>query len=251
MRSSVNTPPPNRRRPTPPRILIVDDVEADARELGNTMVRRGYDLQVVQNSFSALDIAKSWKPHVAILDVNMPGMNGLELSKELRDYADNPIVIFVTSEKSNEMRRLCLEAGDDYITKPYDGENLLLRVRSNLRRYQKYREGSLEESEETSQMSEAGREGAPPDRALTPTEARLLSALIGGGGETVSRDKLLEAVWGDACAVNDNTLDINIRRLRTKIERNPRRPRIILTVRKAGYRVDIIEWRRSRDDRSR
>ena len=101
-----------------------------------------YDLEVVHNAFKALDIAKRWKPRVAILDVHMPGMNGLALSQRLKDCADDPIVIFVTSDDSNEMRRLCLEAGDDYITKPYDGENLLLRVRSNLRRYERYRKGA-------------------------------------------------------------------------------------------------------------
>jgi DNA-binding response OmpR family regulator len=235
----------------PTRILIVDDREADARELSNTMVRRGYDLEVVHNSFKALDIARRWKPQVAILDVNMPGMNGLILSQKLRECADDPIVIFVTSDDSNEMRRLCLESGDDYITKPYDGENLLLRVQCKLRRFDPNKSGALEGSEEMPHTHEPGTALTPHDDAFTPTETRLLNALIAGGGETVSRDELLAGVWGAPDYVNDNTLDRNIRRLRLKTEPDPQHPRIILTVRRAGYRFDLAEWRRARNDQSR
>lgn len=239
------------QRDAPPRILIVDDREADAREISNTMVSRGYDLEVAHNSFKALDIAKRWKPQVAILDVNMPGMNGLVLCQRLREWADDPIVIFVTSDDSNEMRRLCLELGDDYITKPYDGENLLLRVQCKLRRIEPNTSGAPEGREETPHTHEAGWPITPPDDDFTPTETRLLNALIAGGGETVSRDKLLEDVWGAPGYVNDNTLDKNIRRLREKIEPDPQHPRIILTVRRAGYRIDLAEWRRAHDVRSR
>ena len=241
MRSSVSAPPT--------RILIVDDREADARELGNTMVRRGYDLEVVHSSFKALDIAKQWKPQVAILDVNMPGMDGLVLSQKLKEYANDPIVIFVTSDDSNEMRRLCLESGDDYITKPYDGENLLLRVQSRLRRVDPSRRGASGAGEGILQRHEAAGNATETNLALTPTEARLLNALIAGRGESVSRDKLLEEVWGDASAVNDNTLDRNIRRLRMKLEPDSQHPRIIITIRQMGYRLDLAELRRVRNDR--
>ncbi len=248
MRSSSITNSSNAQRPTPPRILIVDDKEADARELGNTMVRRGFDLEVVQNSSTALDLAKQWKPDVAILDVNMPGMTGLALCQQLRECADDPIVIFVTADDSNEMRRQCLEAGDDYITKPYDGENLLLRVQNKLRRIDPYRKAAPKGSGKTSRTNEDGKSARRPNHPFTRTEMRLLKALIAGKGETVPRDKLLEAVWDDASAVYDNTLDMNIRRLRMKIEPDPSNPRIILTVRKVGYRLNLAEWRRLRND---
>lgn len=248
MRSSSFTNATNFQRTDPPRILIVDDREADARELGNTMVSRGFDLEIVQNSFKALDLAKQWKPDVAILDVNMPGMNGLALSKELRECADDPIVIFVTADDSSEMRRQCLEAGDDYITKPYDGENLILRVQSKLRRFDPNRNGATERREETLRAHEGEGASAQSDDPITPTEARLLKALIDGKGETVPRDKLLEVVWGDAGAVYGNTLDKNIRRLRMKIESDPQHPRIIMTVRQVGYRLNLAEWRRAHHD---
>ena len=249
MQSPDSAPNPISHHDSPPRILIVDDRVADARELGNTMVSRGFELEVVHNAFKALDIAKRWKPRVAILDVNMPGMNGLVLSQRLKDCADDPIVIFVTSDDSNEMRRLCLESGDDYITKPYDGENLLLRVQSKLRRYDTDHKGAPGGSEDTSLVSPVTGPSTQPDErtvAFTPTESRLLSALIAEQGRTASRDKLLGAVWGDASAVNDNTLDINIRRLRKKIEPDPTHPRIIITVRREGFRLDLAELRRSR-----
>ncbi len=234
------------QRATPPRILIVDDREADACELGNAVSRYGYDLKVVRNSFIALDIAKQWKPQVAILDVKMPGMDGLTLSEKLRKYANDPIVIFVTSEATNKMRRLCLNAGDDYITKPYSDEDLFLRVQSKLRRSDPNRGNEQGSGAETRRAPVAFEARASWEDVFTPTELRLLNALIAGEGEMVSRVRLLRDVWDDE--VYDNTLDRTIRRLRMKIEPEPRRPRIIITVRKGGYRINLAAWRRARDD---
>lgn len=242
MRSSHITTAPISQRDAHPRILIVDDEENEAHALGKAVDKYGYELKVVRNSFTALYIAKQWKPQVAILDVKMPGMDGLTLSEKLKKYADDPIVIFVTSEATNKMRRLCLRAGDDYITKPYSGEDLVLRVQSRLRRFAADRQGAREESAETRETPEPRGTVTLQEDDFTPTELRLLSALIAGEGATVSRAKLLRDLWDDA--VNDNTLDKNIRRLRMKIERDPTHPQIILTVRKAGYRIDPAEWRR-------
>lgn len=232
MRSSIDAGPARPNHPLP-RILIVDDQVDDARELGNTMASRGYDLKVVHNSMDALNFAIKWQPTVAILDVHMPGMSGLTLSARLKEQAGDPIVIFVTNEMSKEMRNRCMEAGDDYITKPFDGETLLLLVRSRLRRHERER------------FAAEGGEPLSPvnDRTakLTQMEARLLDALVTGAGDTVTRDDLLRTVWGVGCDINDNTLDRTIRRLREKIEIDPKRPRVILTVRREGYRLNLYE----------
>jgi DNA-binding response OmpR family regulator len=242
MRSSATMTRLAAQRNAPPRILIVDDEATDAEGLGEAVDDWGYDLKVVHNSFTALDIAKQWKPQVAILDVKMPGMNGLVLCQKLRECADDPFIIFVTSEATYRMRRLCLKFGDDYITKPYSSEELLLRVQNKLRRIDPARTGGQGANTMISPIHQARGDVAPIDDDFTPTEARLLNALIAGEGETVSRDTLLRDVWDDE--VNDNTLDITVRRLRMKIEPDPRHPRIIITVRRAGYRLDLAEWRR-------
>ncbi|HEU0028208.1 MAG TPA: response regulator transcription factor [Ktedonobacterales bacterium] len=233
----------------PPRILIVDDIDADARGLNNTMTSRGYDLKVASLAKEALAIAKSWKPQVAILDVNIPDMNGLDLSQRIKDCADNPIVIFVTSDGSTEMRRRCFQAGDDYLPKPYDGEQLVLTIQSRLRRYDEDRGAAADGKQFTLPINPvAGPLHLPDGRAvmLTVTEARLLSALASRAGETASREFLMEQVWGDEYEVYGDSLDSYIFRLRRKIEPDPKRPRIIITKRCEGYLLDLGALRRLR-----
>jgi DNA-binding response OmpR family regulator len=233
----------------PPRILIVDDIDADAHGLNNTMTSRGYDLKVASLAKDALIIAKTWKPQVAILDVNIPDMNGLVLSQRIKDCADNPIVIFVTSDCSNEMRRLCFQAGDDYLPKPYDGEQLVLTIQSRLRRYREDRDSASDDEQFLLPINPvAGPLRLPDGRAitLTLTEARLLSALASRAGQTATRDFLIERVWGDESEVYGDSLDSYIFRLRKKIEPDPKRPRIIITKRREGYLLDLAELRRLR-----
>lgn len=239
----------NAHQPTPPRILIVDDIDADARGLNNTMTSRGYDLKVASLAKDALAIARTWKPQVAILDVNIPDMNGLDLSQRIKDCADNPIVIFVTSDVSNEMRRLCYQAGDDYLPKPYDGEQLVLTIQSRLRRYDEDRGAAAGANQFLLPINPvAGPIRLSDGRAvtLTLTEARLLSALASRAGETASRDFLIEQVWGEESDVYGDSLDTYIFRLRRKIEPNRKRPRVILTRRCEGYLLDLAELRRLR-----
>jgi DNA-binding response OmpR family regulator len=234
-------------QPVPPRILIVDDIDADARGLNNTMASRGYELKVASLARDALAIAKNWKPQVAILDVNIPDMNGLDLSQRIKDCADNPIVIFVTSDNSNEMRRLCFQAGDDFLPKPYDGEQLVLTIQTRLRRYNEDRGPASGGARFTLPINPvAGPIHLPDGRAvfLTLTEARLLSALASRAGDTASREFLMEQVWSDEYEVYGSSLDTYILRLRRKIEPNPRRPRIIITKRCEGYLLDLAELRR-------
>ena len=236
-------------QPVLPRILIVDDIDADARGLNNTMTSRGYELKVASLAQDALAIAETWKPQVAILDVNIPDMDGLHLSQRIKDCADNPIVIFVTSDVSYEMRRMCYQAGDDYLPKPYDGEQLVLTVESRLRRYNEDRGAAPDGDGLTLPINPvAGPIHLPDGRAvfLTLTEARLLSALASRAGETTSREFLMEQIWGDDYEVYGSSLDTYILRLRKKIEPNPRRPRIIITKRCEGYLLDLAELRRLR-----
>ncbi|HEX9038053.1 MAG TPA: response regulator transcription factor [Ktedonobacterales bacterium] len=216
-----------------PRIMIVDDREADARSINNTMAMRGYDLAVFNDPRRALEKAKSWKPAGAILDVKMPGMDGLTLCAKLKELDGQIFVVFVTSDDSRSTRAQCLTVGDDYVTKPIDGEELILRVVKEIRR-----QGAAGREPTSSQPLAA-------EQGLTPVEARLLEALKERAGETVSRYDLLDSVWGPDSSIALNTLDANIRRLRRKIEPDPKHPRIIVTVRTDGYKLNPAELRRA------
>lgn len=231
------------------RILIVED-DKEAREaMKHALGSHGYALKVASRSDEALTIARRWAPQVAVLDVELPDLNGIALSQRLKDCASNPIVIFITSHANNGMRRTCLKTGDEYITKPFDGEDLALRVETRLRRHIEDIKNAQDPGKSIPTINPAGgRVMLPNGRApnLTPTETRLFNALLKRAGGKVARATLMSEVWGEGVVDAENALDTNIRRLRKKIEREPGRPQIILTVRRCGYRLDMDELRRPR-----
>ena len=226
------------------RVLVVDDDASVSDVVSRYLVRAGYDVEVVADGRQALDAADARWPDLVVLDVMLPGMNGLDVLRALRQHAPVPVVML--SARTSESDRVAgLELGaDDYLTKPFSPRELVLRVQSVLRRM-----APPTTAEETAprvmldgdlrvdlRAHEAWRDGAP--LPLTAREYDLLVFLLAHAGQAFSRDDLLRNVWGWEFG-DSSTVTVHVRRLREKIEPDPGHPDRVLTVFGVGYRYQL------------
>jgi two-component system alkaline phosphatase synthesis response regulator PhoP len=221
-----------------PGVLIIEDETELARVLRSYLEKAGY--RVVSASRGDVGL-KTWEieqPDLVLLDLNLPGMDGLDVAAEIRRHSETPIIM-MTARVSEPDRLTGLELGaDDYITKPYSPREVVARVKAVLRRSsglagsQKIIRAADIEIDPVSHA--VTRSGERLD--LTPTEFNLLTLLAGQPGRTFTRLQLLESTQGAAYESYDRTIDAHIKNLRGKIEPDPRRPRYIETVFGVGYR---------------
>ena len=220
-----------------PHLLVVDDDRRIRELLSRFVGRNGYRVTLAANAAEAWGHLKHFAFDLIVLDAMMPGQNGFDFAEELRRDSDVPILM-LTARADTDDRVRGLEAGaDDYLTKPYEPRELLLRVASILRRsipkaarpeQAVARFGAFVFNAERTEL----REGETPVR-LTDREREMLQVLAAAGGETVSRD----ALGGIGLPANERTIDVQINRLRRKIERDPANPVHLQTVRGLGYRL--------------
>ncbi|MGK2929383.1 MAG: response regulator [Acidimicrobiales bacterium] len=224
------------------RLLVVEDDERIRASLRLALRDEGYAVHDVADSAGALAHLADSSPDLILLDVLLPGMNGLELCRAVRRTSAIPIIMLTARDDSHDVVA-GLEAGaDDYVTKPYNVKELAARIRSLLRRTQ----GLLEEGEERVwtledlevRLDEGVVRRGGADVELTRTEFRLLSELLEHERKVLSRDQLLERVWGYDYYGDARVVDAHVRRLRAKIEDDPAEPRYVLTVRGLGYKFD-------------
>jgi two-component system, OmpR family, alkaline phosphatase synthesis response regulator PhoP len=220
------------------RILIVEDDMEIARNLRDFLEVAGFDATVVGDGEAALASARGQKPDLVVLDLGLPGMDGLDVARELRRSSAVPIVM-LTARGEESDRIVGLELGaDDYLVKPFSPKELVARVRAVLRRTN----GSMVRQEV---LHAAGVElDVPKFRAavdgraveLTPTEFELLATLMREPGRVLTRGQLLDALHGISLDTYERAIDAHIKNLRKKIEAEPARPQRILTVHGVGYR---------------
>lgn len=234
--------------PTPltmPRILIVEDNPDLAYGLRTGLEIEGYDVLVADNGETGLDRARSWGPDLVMLDLMLPGMDGYRVLKTLREGGSDVPVLILTARGEEADKVLGFRLGaDDYVTKPCGVLELLARVGALLRRSRlaDHRGAGVDGIERfgSVEINPASRtvtkEGTPV--ALSPKEFDLLLALVRRRGAVASRVELLRQVWGHRVEVMTRTVDIHIAELRRKLEDDPSEPRHILTVWKAGYRLE-------------
>lgn len=232
------------------RILVVEDNEDLAFGLRKVLEFEGYEVEVATEGEAGLDSARKIPPDLLILDIMLPGKSGFEVLRELRASGLRFPVLILTARSLESDVVLGFDFGaDDYVTKPFSTAELLARVRSLLRRvltgaggpggretggYDLMTFGEVEVSPATRPVRRGGELVE-----LTPKEFDLLVALLGRRGAVISRQELLKEVWGYGnAAVNTRTVDVHLSELRRKLENDPANPRFILTVRKAGYRLD-------------
>lgn len=223
------------------RILIIDDEPMILESVQYNLKQEGYEVITAQNGETGLKIAQSEMVDLILLDLMLPGMNGTEICRILRQSSEVPIIM-LTAKEGEIDRILGLELGaDDYVTKPFSMRELMARVRTVLKRTGAD-SGNMEKAKlvviNDIKIDWAGHEvevkGKPV--SLSNKEFELLKILVNHSGQVLTRDQLLSLVWGDDFYGDDRTVDVHICWLREKLEENPGDPKYIVTVRGAGYK---------------
>ncbi len=237
-----------------PKILVIEDEPALVDTLEYSLTRQGYDVSIATDGLKALEVARQAQPDLIVLDVMLPNLDGFEVCRILRQETSAPIIM-LTARTEEVDKVVGLEVGaDDYLTKPFSMRELMARVKALLRRVRLVRE----------EMNTANHENAPSEFAverllfddliialsrrevlfkstvchLKPKEFDLLLFLARNRGIVLSRDLILERVWGWDYDGGSRTVDVHVRWLREKIEADPANPVRIVTVRGIGYRFE-------------
>jgi two-component system KDP operon response regulator KdpE len=221
-------------------ILVVDDEPQIRRVLRATLTAHGYVISDAKNGEEALDAIRKERPDLVLLDVNMPGMGGIEACREIRRISDAP-VIMLTVRSAERDKVSALDAGaDDYVVKPFGIEELLARIRAALRRYAPGDAMPPFVSKDLNIDFEA-REILVRGQAvhLTPKEFEVLKYLVANQGKPLAHRRLLQAVWGPDYGDETENLRVVVNQLRKKIEANPAHPKYILTEPWIGYRFQL------------
>ncbi|PZS10695.1 MAG: DNA-binding response regulator [Acidimicrobiales bacterium] len=223
------------------RVLVVDDDPALAEMLGIVLRSEGFAPIFVTNGDRALTVFRESKPDLVLLDLMLPGMSGIDVCKAIREESGVPIVMLTAKSDTIDVV-LGLESGaDDYVVKPFRPKELVARIRARLRSresvvVQRFQIGA---PEDPVVIDVAGHEVSRSGErlALTPLEFDLLVALASKPRQVFSRELLLEQVWGYRHAADTRLVNVHVQRLRSKVERDPENPQVVLTVRGVGYKA--------------
>ena len=223
------------------RILVVEDEDSISDPLQFLLSKEGYDVQVTDNGLDALVEFERNGADLVLLDLQLPGMSGTEVCKHLRQRSTVPIIM-LTAKDSEIDKVVGLELGaDDYVTKPYSSRELIARIRAVLRRQSEPEElvgatvqaGPVRMDVERHVVSVQGEEMAFPLK-----EFDLLEMLLRNAGRVLTRGQLIDRVWGSDYVGDTKTLDVHVKRIRSKIEPDPAMPRHLVTVRGLGYKFE-------------
>jgi DNA-binding response OmpR family regulator len=224
-------------------ILLIEDDPAVAASLMDGLRQAHYEPRWERTAAAGLAAARAAPPHLILLDVQLPDGSGFDVCRQIRQLKRFPPILMLTVRNDTLDKVLGLEmGGDDFVTKPYDWPELLARIRSLLRRtYGEFAAADAEvlfAGDLTLDLARGLVERAGQALSLSPTEFRLLAHLARHPGQVLSRAQLLDAVWGYGPNVEtEQVVTVYIRRLREKVEHDPNKPRLILTVPGMGYRL--------------
>jgi two-component system response regulator MtrA len=219
------------------RVLVVDDDPSLAEMLSIVLRGEGLSVSVVSDGDRALQAFDDVKPDLVLLDLMLPGTDGIDVCRQIRAESGTPIVMLTARGDTIDVV-VGLESGaDDYIIKPFKPKELVARMRARLRRNDAAANETLHIADVTIDVGGhvVSRDGAPIP--LTPLEFDLLAALARRPGQVFTREHLLEQVWGYRHAADTRLVNVHVQRLRAKIERDPEHPEIVLTVRGVGYKA--------------
>ncbi|CAM3592844.1 response regulator transcription factor [Micrococcus flavus] len=219
------------------RILVVDDDEALAEMIGIVLRSDDYEVSFAADGTSAVPAFRSSHPDLVLLDLMLPGIDGLEVCRQIRAESDVPIVMLTAKSDTEDVVRGLESGADDYVPKPFKPAELVARVRARLR------EGEVRPAESLRigdvEIDVAGHQvtrGGEPI-ALTPLEFDLLVALARRPRQVFTREMLLEEVWGYRHQADTRLVNVHVQRLRSKVEPDPESPTVVLTVRGVGYKA--------------
>jgi two-component system, OmpR family, response regulator MtrA len=220
-----------------PRVLVVDDDQALAEMLGIVLRKEDLDVAHCADGGRAITMFREYRPDLVLLDVMLPTANGVDVCRQLRAESGVPIVM-LTARTDTQDVVAGLEAGaDDYVVKPFKPQELIARVRARLRRIDRHREVELHIGDLTIDVAGHTVTRGGEDVPLTPLEFDLLVALASKPSQVFDRESLLEQVWGYRHAGDTRLVNVHVQRLRSKIEKDPENPQIVVTVRGVGYKA--------------
>ena len=232
------------------KILVVEDERDIASAIEIYLLNQGYEVKKACNGLEGLRVVESEEIHLAIVDIMMPVMDGIEFTMKVREKYNFPIIIL--SAKSEDVDKIMgLNIGaDDYITKPFKPLELLARVNSQLRRYTKYTNNTENKSDDRKknvyeigglELNDDTKEVSVDDNIikLTPTEFKILRLLVKNPGRVFPADEIYERIWNET-AINTDTVMVHIRNIREKIEIDPKNPRYLKVVWGVGYKIEKI-----------
>jgi DNA-binding response OmpR family regulator len=224
-------------------ILVVDDDKAIADSISIYLKNEGYDVLLAYNGAKALNILDNNTVHLILLDIMMPQMDGITATLEIRKNKNIPIILLTAkSEETDKILGLTVGA-DDYITKPFSPLELIARVKSALRRYTHF--GAIQERDDVIRIDglefDTIKKQVKVDGAeikLTPIEYKILQFLCQNPNRIFSAEEIYQKVWNEDVFVNDNTIAVHIRRIREKIEIDPKKPKYLKVVWGIGYKIE-------------
>lgn len=216
---------------------MVDDDTALAEMLGIVLRGEGFDPVFCADGSGALEAFRATRPDLVLLDLMLPGKDGIEVCRQIRSESGTPIVMLTAKGDTVDVV-LGLESGaDDYVVKPFKAKELVARVRARLRRSEDPAPETLEVGDLAIDVAGHSVRRGEEAISLTPLEFDLLVALARKPWQVFTREVLLEQVWGYRHAADTRLVNVHVQRLRSKIERDPERPDIVLTVRGVGYKA--------------
>lgn len=224
------------------KILVVEDEESFSDVLSFMLKKEGFEVEVAADGLLAVEAFDRSGADLVLLDLMLPGISGTEVCRQIRAKSGVPIIM-VTAKDSEIDKVVGLELGaDDYVTKPYSSRELVARIRAVLRRH-------IDLEEDPGQILELGRVRMDVDRHLVVVDGKnvqmplkefdLLEFLMRNAGRVLTRGQLIDRVWGSDYVGDTKTLDVHIKRIRSKIERDPAHPAQLLTVRGLGYKFEV------------
>ena len=218
-------------------ILIVDDDTALAEMVGIVLRGEGFATEFVSHGDEAVERFRETEPDLVLLDLMLPGRDGIEICREIRSFSGTPIVMVTAKGDAADVVKGLETGADDYVVKPFNPKELVARVRARLRPLHEPETKLLQIGDVTVDVpAHEVRRG--DDRVqLTPLEFNLLVTLGSAPNKVFTRENLLEQVWGYHYKADTRLVNVHVQRLRAKIERDPENPRVIVTVRGVGYRA--------------
>ena len=224
--------------PVRPAVLLVDDDLTLLSVLSRRVSRAGYETRSASSGGEALKLLEHSWPALLVVDLMMPGMDGFELCRRVKQLADLPIIVLSAVDDAEAKVRALELYAEDYVTKPFDPDELVARIQRVLRRAAiGSPQISLDRGDVEVDLATRRLTTPAGNYQLTPTEARLLQVLAASVDRVVPTDELLDRVWTDADGADPSYLWVTVRRLRRKLEADPDRPRYLITERGIGYRL--------------
>lgn len=219
------------------RILVVDDDTALAEMIGIVLRTEGFEPSFCDDGAAAVEAFRSVRPDLVLLDLMLPGMNGIEVCARIREESGVPIIMLTAKSDTTDVVKGLESGADDYVVKPFNPKELVARIRTRLRPATESASGSLQVGDVT--LDVAGHEvrRGSTKISLTPLEFELLLALALKPQQVFTREMLLEQVWGYHYKADTRLVNVHVQRLRAKVEEDPDNPRIVMTVRGVGYRA--------------